>query len=29
VGVLRTEWGSPEVQRAQQLILDRLRTCPP
>ena len=28
VGLLRTEWNSPEVARAQQLILDRLRSCP-
>ncbi|MCS7305760.1 MAG: alpha/beta fold hydrolase [Thermoguttaceae bacterium] len=29
VGLLRAEWNSPEVRRAQELILDRLRTCPP
>lgn len=29
VGLLRSEWNSPEVRRAQEVILDRLRTCPP
>ena len=28
LGVLRSEWESPEGRRAQELILDRLRTCP-
>lgn len=29
LGVLRADWDGPEGRRAQELILDRLRTCPP
>ncbi len=29
VSLLRTDWNSPEVLRARQLIVDRLRSCPP
>ena|GEM_PF-2442697 len=28
LGILCSEWESPEGRRAQELILDRLRTCP-